>query len=130
MRRFWQASDLVLLVAAADAEAVMESYAAIKMLLAGATEATVSVAINGATGSEATDAHARIAGACRKFLGLALSEPLCLEADPAIKAATSAGRSFLWPTTGGASAEQLERWADAMWTRLRGSRPRSGRQAA
>jgi flagellar biosynthesis protein FlhG len=122
VRRFWQVADMVLLVAGADAAAVMESYAAIKVLLAGDTEIPVSVAINFATAGEAADAHARIAGACRKFLGVALLDPLHLETDQAIADATHAGRSFLWPSIGGSSAEQIERWAEILWSRIRRAR--------
>jgi flagellar biosynthesis protein FlhG len=129
-RRFWKTADLVLLLGAADPAGVMESYAAIKSLLDGETQTPLSLGFNFATAEEAADAHARIAGACRKFLGVTLPEPLHLAEDSAIATATAAGRSFVWPSLGGASAEQIELWAETLWSRMRDARADAGRRAA
>jgi len=129
-RRFWKSADLALLLTGADAANVMDSYATIKSLLDGDNRTPVSLGFNFAAADEAAGAHARIAGACRKFLGVSLPEPLHLAHDPSIAAATAAGRSFVWPAPAGASAEQLERWAESLWARMRMARGDAGKQAA
>lgn len=70
VRRFWQVADVVLLVTGADPPAVMESYAAIKVLLAGDAAVNVQTLVNFAEPEVAADAAARVGHACRRFLGM------------------------------------------------------------
>jgi len=70
--RFWQAADLVLLVTTTDSAAIMDSYAAIKLLAAGEEHPpAISTLVNQSTDpSLDADVHLRIGQACQRFLNL------------------------------------------------------------
>ncbi len=71
VRRFWQAASIVLMVTTPDAASVMETYAAIKVLLAGDTSIPVYTVVNFAVDeSNAQVVHERVRGTCKRFLGL------------------------------------------------------------
>lgn len=68
-RLFWQAADQVLLVTTPDPVAVMDSYAAIKVLLGGKYNVRVETIVNKSPDAEtASDVQQRLAQACRRFL--------------------------------------------------------------
>lgn len=70
VRAFWQAADAVLVVTTPDLTAVMDAYASIKILAAGDDLMPLHLAVNRADDTTAREAHARLARACRRFLGL------------------------------------------------------------
>jgi flagellar biosynthesis protein FlhG len=74
VRRFWQVASMVVVVATADAECVMDAYAAIKVLHAGDTSIPIYTLLNFAsTHCDPNMLHGRIAQTCRRFLGLRTS---------------------------------------------------------
>ncbi|MBX7167693.1 MAG: P-loop NTPase [Pirellulales bacterium] len=74
-RRLWQAADRVLLTTTPDPVAVMDAYAAIKVLMAGHALSSIRLLVNQATDPlMAADVHERLSRACRRFLG----EPVAL----------------------------------------------------
>jgi len=70
--RFWQAADLVVLVTTSEAAAIMDSYAAIKLLAPrGQHPVNICTLVNRAASSAAAqDTHARIKQAAQRFLNL------------------------------------------------------------
>lgn len=72
--RFWQAADDALLITTPDAVAVMDTYAAVKMLLSrSAIGRPLGLVVNQIDSAEAAaDVHRRIDQSCQRFLGLSL----------------------------------------------------------
>ena len=71
VRRFWQAADDVVLVSTPDPVAVMDSYAVIKMLLAGEQPPPVRIVVNQTEDeTSAEEVHQRIDISCHRFLGI------------------------------------------------------------
>jgi flagellar biosynthesis protein FlhG len=74
VRRFWRAASMVVMVTTPEMTSVMDTYAAIKVLLAGDTSIPVYTLINFATnGSNSILVHERIRATCKRFLGLRTS---------------------------------------------------------
>jgi flagellar biosynthesis protein FlhG len=72
-RRFWHASDKVLAVTTAEDAAVMNVYAAIKLIGEGDPRLPVFSLVNfAADAATARPVHDRLALACRRFLGMHL----------------------------------------------------------
>ncbi len=96
VRRFWQAADLPLVVTTPAAEAVMDCYATIKVLLAGDASIGVQLAVNRVADPRlAADVHGRIAAACRRFLGVRATLAGNLPDDPELAAAAHEPRPLL-----------------------------------
>ena len=74
VRRFWRAASMVVMVTTPEVSSVMDTYAAIKVLLAGDTSMPVYTLVNSATDeSNSMLVHERIRLTCRRFLGLRTS---------------------------------------------------------
>lgn len=74
VRRFWRAASMVVMVTTPDAASVQDSYAAIKVLLAGDTSIPVYTLVNFAGDpSSAALVHERLRATCKRFLGLRIS---------------------------------------------------------
>jgi flagellar biosynthesis protein FlhG len=74
VRRFWRAASMVVVVSSPDASSVQDSYAAIKVLLAGETSIPVYTLVNfAANASTAVLVHERLRATCKRFLGLRTS---------------------------------------------------------
>jgi flagellar biosynthesis protein FlhG len=74
VRKFWRVASMVLVISTPDANATMDAYAAIKVLLAGETSIPVYTLVNFATDSSNTFlAHERVRVTCKRFLGLRTS---------------------------------------------------------
>ena len=72
-RQLWQAADRVLLVTTVETAAIMDAYAAIKLLTDPARSASIALLVNRSPQeSMAEEAQQRLAQACRRFLGLPL----------------------------------------------------------
>lgn len=118
VRRFWQVADVVLLVSGADAAAVMESYAAIKVLLAGDAAVNVQTLVNFAEPADAADAAARIGHACRRFLGLRIGSLGHLPHSAEITEAAASGPP-LATSAGGPLARRMDELAEALLSEMR-----------
>ena len=115
VRRMWQAARAVVAVTTTEAAAVMECYAAIKVILGSQEAVPVHTMVNQALDAEsAQDVQARIAEACRKFLGLqaaaAAFVPPCER--------SGAGEGVLVFPARSAAARALDRAADTLWAQL------------
>jgi flagellar biosynthesis protein FlhG len=113
-RRFWQAAGAVVAVATTDATSIMQCYAAIKMLGGGNESAPIYTLSNLAPdAATAAEAQARIAEACRRFLGLR-----ALEGGSVGACETLTGEPALVFPPRGETARSMDRVADAVWAQL------------
>jgi flagellar biosynthesis protein FlhG len=73
VRRLWQAAAEVLLVTTPDLTSVMDTYATAKIVARGDDSLRLRCVVNFAPDvRRAADVHARLAHACRRFLGIRL----------------------------------------------------------
>jgi len=107
--RFWQAADAVLLVTSQEPMAVMDAYAAIKVLGVSNTHVPVHLLVNQVDPSVTTsDTFRRIAVACRRFLGREIEPAGKL---PLVDAADHQQRLLALQAEGGPTATALRRFA-------------------
>ena len=93
MRRFWQAADLNLVVTTGETPAILDTYAAIKVLCGDEKVRPIHVLVNQAdSAAAADDVHHRLAQACRRFLGIELFHAGRLPHDRSILAAGRAAQ--------------------------------------
>lgn len=112
VRRFWRSADLLLLVAAPEAQAIMDTYAAIKVLISADFAAPIRSFVNLAADEVAADAvHQRLSEACQRFLGLAVSGIGWLGQEPCVPAAADAGRPVVLASAPGRVLGCFERLA-------------------
>jgi flagellar biosynthesis protein FlhG len=107
VRRFWQAADAVLLVTTPDRVAIMDAYAAIKVLAAH-RELSIQTITNRADAQTATHVHARIDGACQRFLNRSVSLAGNVSDDSAVAEAAASGRPFALVAGGSQAAREIE----------------------
>lgn len=87
VRRFWQTADTILAVTTAEAVSVLDTYAAIKVLIGACPLADVRSVVNFAPDQDvAADVHGRLQRACRRFLGIDVTSSGYLGVDPALGA--------------------------------------------
>ncbi len=95
-RQLWQAADWVLLVTTAETAAIQGAYASIKLLGDPARSASIAVVVNRSPReSLAGEAQHRLAGACRRFLGLSVRSLGSLPEDGAVQQCAARGESFV-----------------------------------
>lgn len=125
MRRFWDAADLVLLVTHPDTVAVMDAYAAIKLICQDhPPRATLCSVANCATDEvAAADVHDRLDRACRRFLGLQLQSAGFVPFDPCVPRAATQQHPFLLEAPEGAAALGIERLAVEVGRRIEAESP-------
>lgn len=123
-RRLWQAAAAIVVVTTTDSPSVMNAYAAIKTLAAADAPPEVHTLVNLADElAVSDDVHARIATACRRFLGV---RAIAAGYVPAVTIAEPADGVLIYPARG-ESARALDRIADSLWAQLQG---KGARQAA
>jgi flagellar biosynthesis protein FlhG len=124
--RFWQAASAVWVVVAPDDEAVLQGYAAIKLLTAEHKSARFRTFVNRASETVAGEVHARIAEACRRFLRL----PLAGGCSAAIDKTSNLASEVAFPA-GSHAARAFDQAADLLWSDLQaGSEGNRGARAA
>ena len=111
-RRFWHAADKVLVVATPDANALTNSYAAIKVLAEGDPGLPLYSAVNLAPAAEAFDVHARLSQACQRFLGMRLYAAGQLEADSQVLAAGRTRLCFMLSAPESPAVRGMEQMAE------------------
>jgi len=115
VRRFWQAADSVLFVTSSDDPAVMNTYAAIKLLAAAAARPRLHTLVNlVADAVPAADAHARLARACRRFLSLELNDGGQVPLDSSVASATRLRMPFLLESPACAASASMETLAETL----------------
>jgi len=133
VRQFWQAANLVLLVTHADPAAIMEAYAAIK-LLAAESQVPIHALVNQTADAAAADeARQRIARACQRFLGRSIVAAGQVPPEPDLAAV---GRPIVVHSPRCEAARALERLAESVWNAVapqrasRAAAPDARRRAA
>jgi flagellar biosynthesis protein FlhG len=129
VRGFWQAANAVLVVTTTDSVSIMDCYAAIKVLLSGDSSIAIHTLVNLAADADlAVDVQARIAAACRRFLGVRAT---AAGQVPRCETVASSEPVMIYPARSD-SARALDRVADTLWAHLqseaaRDNAPRSSR---
>ena len=115
IHRFWQAADQVMLVTTPEPVAIMDAYAAIKVLRAGDSTIAVHCLVNRAAElEEAAEVHERIACACRRFLGMELGWAGMVADDASIAAGDQEGRPLLVTSPDSQAASDLRQVAERL----------------
>lgn len=118
-KRLWQSADMVVLVTTPEPDAIMDSYAAIKVLLGPATTVPVQTLVNLAAGhAVAVDVHGRIAQACQRFLGVQIGTAGYVPSDSIIAQAASSRSPFLLSSPRCGAARNVERMAETLWAQV------------
>lgn len=113
-RRLWNAASAIVAVTTTDDASIMQCYAAVKALAGGNASAPIHTLVNLASdANSAADVHARIAEACRRFLGI---RTVAAGSVPACHAPVCEG-VLVFPARG-ESARSMDRAADTLWARL------------
>jgi flagellar biosynthesis protein FlhG len=108
-RRFWQAADMLLLVSTTDEVAVMDSYAAVKVMLGAVQGAQVHAVANRAeSAAAAADAVQRLSRACQRFLGLRVTDAGYVPFDRQMAEACAARRPLMLDSVETAATAHIE----------------------
>lgn len=123
-RGLWQAASAVLAVTTTDPGSIMECYAAIKVQLDAAETASVYTLANLSDQPEAAaDVQARIAEACRRFLGMQAIAAGVVETCPM----TVGAPPLLFPA-GSQAARSLDQVAETLWAQTQLKTPQASRR--
>jgi flagellar biosynthesis protein FlhG len=107
-RRLWQTCEELVLVSSTDTNAVLDTYAAIKVALDPARRPRVHLLVNLCTGeNEAAEVHDRIRRSCQRFLGFDLPHYRWLPADAKVVAAGRQGAPFALSQARSAATDSL-----------------------
>jgi flagellar biosynthesis protein FlhG len=113
-RRLWQSADSVLVVTSPQPAAIMESYAAIKVLSANNASRGLHTLVNFSKAETVAQVHARIAETCRKFLGLSVAAAGEVRA---YEAAAENSPALVFPADTLAACD-MEAVAERLWNQL------------
>ena len=114
----WRAADLLLLVTTPEPTAIMDMYAAIKLLAGSDTVPPMHLLVNKTPRPKmAEDVHARLAEACRRFLANRLASAGYVPADEQVAAAGASGELFVAAAPGCPASRQLGRLAQGRRSR-------------
>ena len=94
-RRYWRASDGIVAVTIPEHSAVMETYAAMKIMHAKGANVPTSILVNRATREVADDVFDRLGRAAKRFLAVDLTLLGAVPDDPAVGDATASRRPFV-----------------------------------
>ena len=123
-RGLWQAASVVLAVTTTDPGSIMECYAAIKVQLDAAETASVYTLANLSDQPEAAaEVQARIAEACRRFLGMQAIAAGVVETCPT----TGHAPPLLFPA-GSQAARSLDQVAETLWAQTQLTSPYTSRR--
>ncbi len=111
-RQFWQLADLVIVVVTVEPNAVMDTYAAIKVLSAPSAPPHIGSLVNMAPDWTTTiSVQSKLSQACRRFLGRKLHSFGHIPLDSAVPAAGRAGSVAMLEESAPAVARQFRRLA-------------------
>ena len=123
VRRFWQAADVPLVVTTPEPVAIMDCYATIKVLLAGEASIALSTVVNkAADAGEAAEVQARIAAACRRFLGVRAAAAGHLPDDRLVQDAARLCTPFVLSSPRSDAARAMEQLSEDLWLKCRSRR--------
>ncbi len=114
VRRFWRMADLVLLVTTPEPDAIMDAYAAIKVLPEPGAQLRLRTLINLATDEAAARVHERLQTVSDRFLGRRVAAAGSIPTEPAVRDAARLGQPFVLTAPGSAASEQLTKLAERL----------------
>lgn len=115
--RFWQAADLAVFITNSEPAAIMDCYAAIKVLVSSGYTNPIRTLVNKAASDEqAADVAQRIDAACQRFLGLSVTNLDAAPFDPAVSDAAQAERPFVLHAPVSPAAQAVEAIAHQLQT--------------
>ena len=118
--RLWQAADAVLVVATPELAAVMDTYAAIKVLAVGDESIPVHAVVNlAADASAADEVYARLRRACLRFLGRHLLEAGSIPRDPLVLTTGRAGEPLVTASPRSPAAREIRSLAGLLALRMK-----------
>ncbi len=121
---FRRSADVVLIVTTPDSAAVLGAYAAVKRLTDGREHPQVKLVVNMAGTREASQAtHARLARACRRFMGFSLDLLGHVPPDPAVPEAAEAQHPLVLAARHGPAARAIRRLAGKLHDESPAARP-------
>lgn len=125
MRQFWETADLVLLVTHADTVAVMDAYAAVKLVCRDEPPSTAIAVLTNCVADEAAagEVHERIDRACRRFLGLHVADGGWIPFDSCAPRASAAERPLVVEAPASPAAAALVELAKDVPRRLESESP-------
>jgi flagellar biosynthesis protein FlhG len=113
VQRLWQAAECILLITTGDAAAVMNAYAAVKVLSSGKDLATIRSVVNMASDeASAAEIHLRLARACLRFLGVRVRGAGFVPNDPYVPAAAKRQEPFVLAAPNSPAARRIDDLAD------------------
>ncbi len=108
-RCLWHVADHALLVSTSELASVMSAYAAVKTFASANTPPLLHTVVNMVPGSNvADDVHARIALACRRFLGVRFRAAGFLDRAKEVAEASRRGQPFVLASPACRAARQIE----------------------
>jgi len=125
MHRLWRVANLNLIVATPETLAILDTYAIIKVLSGDEKLDSLYTLVNQAeSAAEADGVHARLAQACRRFLGIVLHQAGRLPPDLAIGAAGRASEPFATAMPNCDARQDLDRLVATLMDQLAAGRQR------
>jgi len=106
-RRLWRAADALLLVATPEPSSIMNAYAAVKALAPQETPPELFSVISRAPAAAAEEIHARLAQACRRFLGIRLRHAGYVPVAIEIAEAGRRGEPFILASPASLASRQI-----------------------
>jgi flagellar biosynthesis protein FlhG len=108
-RRFWAAADQIVLVAAPDAQSLLDAYADMKRTAAGRSELAIRLVVNRVANRQiGEEVYRRLDGSCRRFLGFAIDYLGHVPEDARVSEAAAVGKPCVLRTPGSAAAMAFE----------------------
>jgi flagellar biosynthesis protein FlhG len=115
VQRLWQAAECILLVTTGDAAAVMNAYAAVKVLSPDNNVSTIRSVVNmAADEAAAAEIHLRLARACLRFLGVRVSSGGFVPEDLYVSAAAKRQEPFVLAAPNAPAARRIDALADTV----------------
>lgn len=109
-RRLWQTADQRLFVTTPDTAAIIAAFATIRLLTEPGPAEPLRLLVNAAeSAASGVEAHRRLALACRRFLGMTLTDGGCVPLDPEVPKAAWASQPFVLTAPNCAASRSLGR---------------------
>jgi flagellar biosynthesis protein FlhG len=118
--RLWQTADAVLVVATPELPAVMDAYAAIKVLAVGDESIPVHTVVNLAPEADTSDdVQRRLGRVCQRFLGRRLFDAGSIPPDPLVGQSGRLGEPLLTAFPRSPAAREIRSLAGLMALRMK-----------
>jgi flagellar biosynthesis protein FlhG len=110
----WQAADAIVVVTTAETAAVMDAYAAIKLLAGPGQSGQIKLLLNRASSDKAAEAYNRLALVCHRFLAIELQSAGSVPDDELVQSAARQGEVYSFASPECPAAKQLRQAAQSI----------------